>query len=433
MAIRSGLEVNSLQVHEITWSQILAVLASVSNFEVSIEGQHKEAAADSLAQRQPQTHRAFVSLAAEFVGNAYNEAELRNGLGQFSPNYVDRVLAENRFSIFNPDGKAIVSGNGRMPVISQESVDNLRNILSTPGSAEYATSVVGVMLAAYLHATRNAGGNRTWTTGIGAFDRLVSYYSPRIAYVQITMVEEPQELAERAAQYDARIAELEIGLEEREKQANRISEVIGSLQVRNETNAKYGDKFVAQLAGIQDDIAAWKKAIDEQIKLTAAGALWGERTKQGALAFYISGAILVAVMTGIPLIAYLGRDDIFQYLLALESEMVAASTGDNSIATTITAVGRLALISAPLAFVVWLIRLIVRYNMRSMLLMDDAQQRVTMLNTYLYLIEQDAASKADRGAILEALFRRAPGHGPDTVEPPNFTDLLKYGHEPQKP
>jgi hypothetical protein len=61
--------------------------------------------------------------------------------------------------------------------------------------------------------------------------------------------------------------------------------------------------------------------------------------------------------------------------------------------------------------------------------MDDARQRVTMLNTYLFLIEQDAAVKQDRGAILEALFRRAPGHGGDTVEPPHFTDLLRYGQE----
>tara|TARA_R110002020_G_scaffold467027_4_gene690191 strand:- start:7107 stop:7325 length:219 start_codon:yes stop_codon:yes gene_type:complete len=67
--------------------------------------------------------------------------------------------------------------------------------------------------------------------------------------------------------------------------------------------------------------------------------------------------------------------------------------------------------------------------MRSMLLMDDARARVTMLDTYLFLISQDAAVKQDRGAILEALFRRAPGHGSDTSEPPHFTDLLRYGQE----
>jgi hypothetical protein len=78
-----------------------------------------------------------------------------------------------------------------------------------------------------------------------------------------------------------------------------------------------------------------------------------------------------------------------------------------------------------LALYFWLIKLVVRFNMRSMLLMDDARQRATMLETYYRMIEKGAATNEDRALVLQALMRPAPGHGPDSVEPPNFTDVIE--------
>ena len=78
----------------------------------------------------------------------------------------------------------------------------------------------------------------------------------------------------------------------------------------------------------------------------------------------------------------------------------------------------------PLGLYFWLVRIVVRFNMRSLLLMDDARQRATMMETYYRLIEKEAATKEERALVFQALMRPPPGHGPDTVEPPNFTEVI---------
>ncbi|MER9757562.1 DUF6161 domain-containing protein [Mesorhizobium sp. M0166] len=91
---------------------------------------------------------------------------------------------------------------------------------------------------------------------------------------------------------------------------------------------------------------------------------------------------------------------------------------------TVATVSRLVVVTIPLALYFWLIRLVVRFNMRSMLLMDDARQRATIIETYYKMIEQQAATKEDRALILQALCRPPPGHGSDSIEPPNFTEVI---------
>lgn len=100
------------------------------------------------------------------------------------------------------------------------------------------------------------------------------------------------------------------------------------------------------------------------------------------------------------------------------------TVSDNPVTLTLVLLNRLVLLLFPVAMVIWAIRILVRFNLRSLLLMDDARQRMTMLDTYLFMLSRSAADTSDRGAVLEALFRRPPGHGADTVNPPDFVDLL---------
>jgi len=85
----------------------------------------------------------------------------------------------------------------------------------------------------------------------------------------------------------------------------------------------------------------------------------------------------------------------------------------------------IAFVKLPIAFYFWIVKLVVRYNSRTLLLLDDSVQRNTMLETYLYLAEQDEGVKNDRAIILEALFRAIPGHGNEASEPFAIADLLK--------
>jgi hypothetical protein len=128
--------------------------------------------------------------------------------------------------------------------------------------------------------------------------------------------------------------------------------------------------------------------------------------------------------------AYLYREEVLSLLSEIERNVInVQSVPQEGVAATLIVFGRLLLIGVPIGFVVWAIKLIVRYNNRSLLLMDDASQRITMLNTYLFLVKQGAATLQDRGALLEAMFRRAPGHGPETIDPPSMTDIMKYGQD----
>ncbi|MCF1450168.1 hypothetical protein FS815_25605 [Agrobacterium vitis] len=50
-----------------------------------------------------------------------------------------------------------------------------------------------------------------------------------------------------------------------------------------------------------------------------------------------------------------------------------------------------------------------------------------MLDTHFLLSEKGRADERDRPLILWALFRQTPGHGPDGIEPPDFTEVIKAG------
>jgi hypothetical protein len=178
----------------------------------------------------------------------------------------------------------------------------------------------------------------------------------------------------------------------------------------------------------QAAIEAFQESIREELKLTQARKLWTESAERAKGAYIISWVGLLILLIGAPVIAIVQSEAIFQFFRAIgDAVLVDLPENATETAILIAAVSRLVLVTLPVALFVWLIRIIVRFNMRSLLLMDDARQRNTMLETYLHLVEQDATVKVDRPLILEALFRRTPGHGAETIEPPNFADILKIG------
>ncbi|MGO8091017.1 hypothetical protein AB9E29_28195 [Rhizobium leguminosarum] len=183
-------------------------------------------------------------------------------------------------------------------------------------------------------------------------------------------------------------------------------------------------------ATVKDRIEMAEFEMREQLGLRETRRLWGRRAVRAGIGYYTSLFLLLAVLTGAPVAAYLYREEVLSLLSEIERNVInVQSVPKEGVAATLIAFGRLLLIGVPIGFVVWAIKLIVRYNNRSLLLMDDASQRITMLNTYLFLIKQGAATLQDRGALLEAMFRRAPGHGPETIDPPSMTDIMKYGQD----
>jgi hypothetical protein len=160
------------------------------------------------------------------------------------------------------------------------------------------------------------------------------------------------------------------------------------------------------------------KALEERIGFDQAKGLWDRRSREYTIAFAISASASLGLIAAVIWSAFIYRQDVMDYFFEVERRLTAgAGPQGGEIAQAIATFSRLAFITVPLALLVWVVRILLRFNMRSMLLMDDARQRVTMLNTYLFMVSRDVAVKEDRATILEALFRRAPGHGSEPVEP----------------
>ncbi len=176
------------------------------------------------------------------------------------------------------------------------------------------------------------------------------------------------------------------------------------------------------------NLAAFKTSAMEALRIDTARKLWGTRAQESRRAFIWSAIALAVFLLAIPIGALFRLDSVISALRHIGEVTVEGLPKDLSGAElTIVTISRLVVITVPLGLYFWLIRLIVKFNARSIALMDDARQRHTMMDTYFNLIEENAAVKEDRALILNALFRPTPGQSSDDVEPPNFIDLLSKG------
>ncbi len=197
-------------------------------------------------------------------------------------------------------------------------------------------------------------------------------------------------------------------------------------------------------AAIDSNVRQLRADLDAQVArfgTEAARKLWGEREKQSRLALIASSIAIFLMIAGPIVLAICMTPQVLHYL----AQIVAASSlppidvngqllpTPSDTQVTIAAIGRLVIVTVPIFLYVWAIRLVVRFNSRSLMLLDDARLRLTMLDTFFHLIEKEGAVKEDRALVLNALFRPAPGHG-DNVEPPNFTELVTkaIGQSPGK-
>lgn len=193
------------------------------------------------------------------------------------------------------------------------------------------------------------------------------------------------------------------------------------------------DIYKDQIASYVDDAQNTFAAIKEEHKLAGTQTLWTDRADNARKWFMASTGLLILCLVGFPILIWCYSDLIVQKITQFEQASIAVATvtdgAVDTVAYSAAFVSRLALVVLPIALIVWFLRIVVRFQQRSLALMDDAQQRTSILRTYLYMVEQDEATRGDRAAVLEALFRGVPGHGTHTAEPPDFIDLIKLGNK----
>jgi hypothetical protein len=185
------------------------------------------------------------------------------------------------------------------------------------------------------------------------------------------------------------------------------------------------NQVIAGLNAELEAASARLSALQERLATMSAKKLWDRRAKSNAAAFWISTFVLGALLIGVPIWAMTNLDWTLGLLTRIvETTMRGLPADPAGPLYALSIATRLVVPTLPIILYLWVIRLIVRFNLRSLALMDDATQRDTMMDTYFHLIEKQAAIKEDRALILAALFRPLPGQGTDNVEPPNFTEFV---------
>lgn len=179
-------------------------------------------------------------------------------------------------------------------------------------------------------------------------------------------------------------------------------------------------KLVADMANTEERLKNFEKTVREEGLLNRARDTWGDRYEEAKKSFrrsiwFIAGYVIVTLGAAALIL--------FGVLPALAKMPVP----DNTTVAITQQLGRLVVITLPVFVFLWTLRAVMRFHMRSMLMMDDARMRETMLDTYFMLTKEGKADERDRPLILWALFKQTPGHGPDGIEPPDFTEVINAG------
>ncbi|HVX05328.1 MAG TPA: DUF6161 domain-containing protein [Rhodanobacteraceae bacterium] len=227
--------------------------------------------------------------------------------------------------------------------------------------------------------------------GTGEQSRAIEAYRSELASLKNDTEKELSALREALRQEVARSAELE-----REHTAR--------LEDRNKVWAG----FLESSGEEWDDL---KRIYDEKLSLLAPTEYWNTRAKQ----YRNQGwgyAIVFAVVLGalIGLFAWLGINELrvtkaTSVLIAILPVIIPAFAG------------------------VWVLRILGRQLSESLAIMKDAQERVTLVKTFLALMRDETTGKSvvkeeDRALILQALFRQSRVTAVDDSPPLNSLEAL---------
>lgn len=279
--------------------------------------------------------------------------------------------------------------------------------------------------AAILVSARNAPNFQSIITSLASTYEGYMIYSAITEYTAHKLIRDRAKFLEgdlkdkfegtinRVALYAEQFAAIERGQEE------EIARIGGAVNT-----AKLSvDELKADVSATFDHLKTFKNTLEEEIRFDTARLSWETRYKEARFGFWASIVLIIVFAAATFGVAYRYAIPFIEALSSLE-----VKTASDSISVALAhQFGRLLVFSVPVIVYLWVFRALMRFFMRSMLLMDDARQRQTMLDTYFLLSEKGRADERDRPMILWSLFRQTPGHGSDGIEPPDFTEVINAG------
>ncbi len=219
---------------------------------------------------------------------------------------------------------------------------------------------------------------------------------------------------------------------EREQYKSTVAEINARLQLANESSdkltiavAEASERLENMEQSAEKRLEALERSLRAEMELNTMRELWKERAVQARNSLRISLGVVIAMGAVAVLVVWYYGSTILNFVAPFNLRTLLMNT---SVAGAVSQqIGRVALVSVPIVIYFWIMKIIVRILIRSLLLMDDARQRQTIMDSYFLLTKEGKTDERAMPMMLWALFRQIPGHGPDGIEPPDFTEAINAG------
>lgn len=210
-----------------------------------------------------------------------------------------------------------------------------------------------------------------------------------------------------------------------DEQRQKAKSVATELEELNGKLADALNRIGKYETGMKENIDNLETALADKLRYGDLGVLWTERAEEAERSLRISICMFVALCAVGIITAIFGGNSIIHFVNPADWRTIFTSSSVSVLLGQ--QIARIVLITVPIAVYFWAIKLTVRFINRSMLLLDDASQRATIMASYLRLTREGVTDERALPMMLWALFRQVPGHGPDGIEPPDFTEVINAG------
>jgi uncharacterized coiled-coil protein SlyX len=238
----------------------------------------------------------------------------------------------------------------------------------------------------------------------------------------------------------AKLHEAESKLETQTAKANAYIDELNRQYAFEQTRVS---ELAAKVDPVERNLENFRKAIEAKYQIAVTRNLWRNRATRNQISFLISAVALAILLIVLPLCAILNYEVILVEVGKMLTLLQGGHTGSPAAQTApigpaetdqaagkateyaIAALNRLIFVAFPLGLYIWLVRLVVRFNNRSLLLMDDANARQALMDTFYRISTDGAASATEREMMLTALFRPLPGQQTDSADFPTAIELVQ--------
>ncbi len=200
-----------------------------------------------------------------------------------------------------------------------------------------------------------------------------------------------------------------------EEKSESVEASVSEIELRLKESEENAQKRVSDL----------EASIRAELELKTMRVLWKERAEEARRALWISLGFVAAMAIAAFIFVICFGHAVIDFISPFNLHTILLNS---SVAGAISQqLGRVVVVSIPAVVYFWVMKIGVRFIIRSLLLMDDARQRQTIMDSYFLLTKEGRSDERALPMMLWALFRQVPGHGSDGIEPPDFTEAINAG------